>query len=124
MQSRRWFIRASNNWEPLLYAAYSRLNSEAEGHSTLEVARLLLEHGADPNAAFLWEGHYLFTALTGAFGEGEAGPVNQPNISTAFNSRDCLWNRGRPQRQPDTVHRMFTHCILRPRVVIWTWSSY
>jgi ankyrin repeat protein len=65
-------------WEPLLYAAYSRLDSEAEGHSTLEVARLLIEHGADPNAGFLWDwgGAYpcLLTALTGVLGLGEAGP--------------------------------------------------
>jgi ankyrin repeat protein len=72
------------DWEPLLYAAYSRLDSEAEGHSTLEVARLLLEAGADPNAGFLWEGGYLFTVLTGVLGLGEAdsgrgeGPLWQP----------------------------------------------
>lgn len=66
------------NWEPLLYACYSRFDSTAEGHSTLECARLLLANGADPNAGALWGGEYLFTALTGAFGEGERGPVNQP----------------------------------------------
>jgi len=72
------------DWEPLLYAAYSRLDSEAEGHSTLEGARLLIEHGADPNAGFLWEGGYLFTALTGVLGLGEddvfrtQGPLWQP----------------------------------------------
>jgi ankyrin repeat protein len=44
------------HWEPLLYAAYSRLDSQAAGHSTLEVARRLLRAGADPNAGFLWEG--------------------------------------------------------------------
>ncbi len=59
------------NWEPLLYAAYSRLASDAEERSTLEAARLLLEHGADPNAGFLWEGGFLFTALTGVLGLGE-----------------------------------------------------
>src|SRR5262249_52956625 len=52
-----------HKWEPLLYAAYSRLNSDAPEHSTLEVARLLLRNGADPNSGFLWDGHYLFTAL-------------------------------------------------------------
>lgn len=66
------------DWEPLLYAAYSRLDSEAEGDSTLEAARLLLEAGADPNAGFLWDwgGQFpcLFTALTGVLGLGEAGP--------------------------------------------------
>lgn len=72
------------DWEPLLYAAYSRLDSEAEGHSTLEAARLLVKAGADPNAGFLWEGGYLFTALTGVLGLGEddvfrgEGPLWQP----------------------------------------------
>ncbi len=70
-------------WEPLLYAAYSRLDSTAAGHSTLEVARLLLQHGADPNAGFLWGGNVPpFTALTGAFGEGEDGRNQPPH-------RDC-----------------------------------
>jgi hypothetical protein len=65
-----------HDWEPLLYAAYSRL--DLPEHSTLEVARLLLEHGADPNAGWLgtW-GPPPFTALTGAFGYGEDAP-NQP----------------------------------------------
>jgi ankyrin repeat protein len=63
-------------WEPLLYACYSRVPAES-GRSTLEVARLLLSRGADPNAGFLFEGSYAFTALTGAFGRGEDWP-NQP----------------------------------------------
>ncbi len=70
-------------WEPLLYVCYSRLDSETPGHSTLGVVRLLLEQGADPNARFLWRGNVPpFTALTGAFGEGENGN-NQPR------HRDC-----------------------------------
>lgn len=76
------------DWEPLLYAAYSRLDSEAECHSTFEVGRVLLENGADPNAGFLWDwgSPYpcLLTALTGVLGLGEAdtgrgeGPLIQP----------------------------------------------
>jgi ankyrin repeat protein len=65
------------HWEPLLYACYSRLEASDPTHSTLEVARLLLSRGADPNAGFLYEGRYAFTALTGAFGRGEDWP-NQP----------------------------------------------
>jgi ankyrin repeat protein len=65
------------HWEPLLYACYSRLEASDPAHSTLEVARLLLSRGADPNAGFLYEGRYAFTALTGAFGRGEDWP-NQP----------------------------------------------
>ena len=64
------------DWEPLLYACYSRLDL-ADG-STLAAARLLIERGADPNGYFMWGGQYRFTALTGTFGEGEMGPVNQP----------------------------------------------
>ena len=64
-------------WEPLLYVTYSRVTPAAAGAPHTEVARLLLEHGADPNAGYLWDGTYLFTALTGAFGGGEDAP-NQP----------------------------------------------
>jgi ankyrin repeat protein len=65
-----------HGWPPLLYLALSRLNS-AE-HSTLEVARLLLEHGADPNAGYLPDGEAPpVTALSGAF-KGRIDPVNQP----------------------------------------------
>src|SRR5262249_53681584 len=50
------------NWEPLLYACYSRVGARQPGGSTLDVARLLLSRGADPNAGFLFEGSYAFTA--------------------------------------------------------------
>ena len=50
------------DWEPLLYACYSRL--DLPGRSTLAVARLLIARGADPNAHFMWGGQYRFTALT------------------------------------------------------------
>jgi hypothetical protein len=64
-----------HDWEPLLYLAYSRIDSTQPAHSTLEVAQLLLEHGADPNTGFLWEGLTSpFTALTGCFGRGEGDP--------------------------------------------------
>jgi ankyrin repeat protein len=65
------------HWEPLLYACYSRMTGLDPSHSTLAVARLLLQRGADPNAGFLWNGSYAFTALTGAFGEGEDS-INEP----------------------------------------------
>lgn len=69
-------------WEPLLYAAYSRVVSDDPSHSHVAVARLLLEHGADPNAGYLWHGTYRFTALTaltGAFGSGEDAPDQPPH---------------------------------------------
>ena len=63
-------------WEPLLYAAFSRVEIPGDGRSSVGVARLLIDRGADPNAGFLWDWGgdcpCLFTALTGVLGLGEA----------------------------------------------------
>jgi ankyrin repeat protein len=97
------------NWEPLLYAVYSRLNSEAGHHSTFEAARVLLAHGADPNSGFLWDGRYIFTALTGAFGEGESGPVNQPEHQYCYQLARLLLEAGAdPNDSQALYNRMFT----------------
>jgi hypothetical protein len=92
------------DWEPLLYAAYSRLDSAAEEHSVLQVTRLLIEHGADPNAGFLWDwgGQFpcLYTALTGVLRLGEAdvhrveGPLYQPPHQYWFESGRLLLEAG------------------------------
>ena len=95
-------------WEPLLYLAYSRIGGDA-----LPVARLLLDHGADPNAGYLWEGTYPFTALTGAFGGGEDRgnqPPHPQGLALARmlleagadpNDSQALYNR---QFEPDDGH--------------------
>ena len=60
-----------HRWEPILYLTYSRV----AGDGSVELARMLLDAGADPNAGFLWEGlPSPFTALTGALGRGEGDP--------------------------------------------------
>ena len=98
-----------HKWEPLLYATYSRLNSESADHSTLEVAKLLLQHGADPNAGVLWDGQYVFTALTGAFGEGESGPVHQPEHQYCYELARLLLEAGADPNDSQTLYnRMFT----------------
>jgi hypothetical protein len=57
-------------WEPLLYLAYARL--DVPDGAPVEIAKLLLEHGAHPNAGYLWQGMPSpFTAVSGAFGRGE-----------------------------------------------------
>jgi ankyrin repeat protein len=60
------------NWPPLMYITYSRIEQNA-AHA-VAAARLLIEHGADPDAqAPSLPG---FNAVTGAIGEGERGPVS------------------------------------------------
>ena len=96
------------DWPPLLYLAYSRIGGDA-----LPVARLLLDHGADPDAGYLWEGTYPFTALTGAFGGGEDRgnqPPHHQGLALARmlleagadpNDSQALYNR---QFEPDDAH--------------------
>jgi ankyrin repeat protein len=68
-----------HSWQPLLYLAYARHDAAVDAGAVLETARLLLRHGADANAGYLWCGHAPpFTVLTGALGQGEQGPVRQP----------------------------------------------
>ncbi|MEU7856590.1 ankyrin repeat domain-containing protein [Nonomuraea sp. NPDC049141] len=100
-------------WEPLLYLAYARLDTPG---SHVAAARLLLKHGADPNAGFLWDGlPSPFTALTGAFGGGEGHqPPHPQGLALArllleagadANDSQTLYNRGLGGACPDdTTH--------------------
>lgn len=58
-------------WEPLQYLAYSRLPMPAVSDNALALAALLLDHGADPNAAFDDGWDNKFKVLTGVIGLGE-----------------------------------------------------
>ena len=72
-----------HEWQPLLYLTYARVPL-APGRSAVRVARLLLEHGADPNAGYLWEGLVPpFTALTGALGGGGTIPQHPERLVLA-----------------------------------------
>jgi ankyrin repeat protein len=90
-------------WEPLMYVACSRLVSDDPRHSHVAVARLLLEHGADPNAGYLWDGTYLFTALTGAFGYGEDSP-NQPPHHESIALARLLLEAGADPNDDQTIY--------------------
>ena len=94
------------DWEPLLYSCYSRLN--LPNRSTFDVAKLLLDRGADPNAHYMWGGQYRFTALTGAFGEGEMGPVNQPEHQRGVELARLLLSAGADPNDGQALYnRMF-----------------
>lgn len=94
----------SFNWEPLMYAAYARL----PGSSTLDAGLRLLEHGADPNAHYMWGGQYRFTALTGVFGQGEGGPVNQPEHPDFQEFARALLTRG---ADPNDSQAAYNRCF-------------
>jgi len=64
------------DWQPLLYLAYARLAPD-QSH-VIDVARALLDHGADPNAHFADDWGNTFTALTGVIGEGEGDKPPHP----------------------------------------------
>lgn len=68
-------------WEPILFACYGRLPNPRAQERSLEMARLLLERGADPNAHFLMgdESTYRFSALCGTMGQGEMGQPEHPH---------------------------------------------
>ncbi len=66
-------------WPPLLYLAYARHDPDVTADAVRDAVAALTGAGADPGAGYLWHGNSPpFTALTGAFGEGEGGPDNQP----------------------------------------------
>ena len=71
-------VAGPRHWQPLMYLAYNRLPEPDKQNNVLAIARLLLDHGADPNAYVMMQDRYRFTVLTGVMGEGEGGVVNQP----------------------------------------------
>ncbi len=82
-------------WEPLMYLAYGRFEPVPSEGDTLVTAMLLLQHGANPNAGYLWHGFPSpFTVMTGVFGEGEQGPANQSRHPHAMALARVLLERG------------------------------
>ena len=89
-----------HRWQPLLYLTYSRVGAPA----AFETAELLLDHGADPNAGYLWEGLCPpFTALTGALGSGAGtNPAHRDGLRIAR----LLLERGADPNDGQTIYNM------------------
>ena len=79
----------SLNWTPLLYLAYMRLPGSAS--QSVDIARALLDCGADPNALWHDEWGTRFTVLAGVIGLGEG--VKPPH-ERADELADLLLLRG------------------------------
>jgi ankyrin repeat protein len=73
---------AFDGWTPLLRLAYVRLPIEAVCANALEIATLLLDAGADPNAGWTDSANE-FTVLVGVIGGGEGGQAAHP-LAEAF----------------------------------------
>ncbi|OYQ33616.1 hypothetical protein CHU95_14660 [Niveispirillum lacus] len=102
------------NWEPLLYLAYARL----PGGAGVEMARLLLDHGADPNARFDDGWGNAFTILTGLIGQGEGDRPPHPDARALM---ALLVERG---ADPFDLQALYNTSISRDEVewldVIWS----
>ena len=99
-----------HDWEPLLYLTFSRLDPGTSEPAAVEVARLLLNHGADPNAGYLWAGFPCpYTVLTGVFGEGENGPARCPPHRNCYELAEILIAAGADPNDAQTLYnRMFS----------------
>ena len=82
-QRRRHLAEREKLWTPLLHLCYGRLPTEAASDNAVPIARVLLDHGADPNDYFEVGSHPCrYTALCGVAGEGEDDGPPHPQKET------------------------------------------
>jgi len=107
--TRASLVGGGNRWAPIFYLAYARQDPAVSEQAVLDTARLLLDHGADPNTGYLWHGlPSPFTLVTGCLGEGERGPVNQPEHPHGFALARLLLEAGAdPNDSQGLYNRMF-----------------
>lgn len=107
------------DWEPLLYLAYARLPG-GETHA-LDLARTLLDHGANANALFDDGWGNPFKVLTGVIGQGEG---DRPPHPQAAELALLLIERG---ADPYDSQALYNTSITRDDTtwldLLWTWSE-
>lgn len=115
------------DWEPLLYLAYARLPG-GDAHA-LEIARLLLDHGANPSAEFNDGWDNAFKVLTGVIGQGEGDRAGHPQaralaelvIERGADPYDSqtLYNTSITRDETDWLDFLWAHCERRGRLTAW-----
>lgn len=122
-------------WPPILYCCAGRLELPAFRENSVEIARVLLDHGADPNSFFFGGNELIhYTAFTLAVGQGEediplhprahelvglllergAEPYDQQVLYNANFRGDMQW----------CLELMYEHSVRRGRIADWqepTW---
>jgi ankyrin repeat protein len=88
------------DWPPLMYLTYSRVEQNKE--QSLAVARMLLELGASPDSYSTKPSG--FTALTGAVGGGERGPIACPEHPRARELVILLLDAGANPNQSQALY--------------------
>jgi ankyrin repeat protein len=88
------------DWPPLMYLTYSRVEQNKE--HCLAVAKILLEHGASPDSYSTTPSG--FTALTGAVGGGESGPIACPEHPRALELARLLLDAGANPNQSQALY--------------------
>jgi uncharacterized protein len=73
----------SRGWTPILYLSYTRLSFQPTLDHAVEIARLLLDRGANPGD-FYMAGDSEYTCLVGAAGEGEQDSPRQPYAAALY----------------------------------------
>jgi ankyrin repeat protein len=92
-------------WEPLLFLCFARLPLAKANDNALEIAKLLLDHGADPNVYFM-AGSSQYTPLVGAIGEGEE---NRPPHPRRDELSRLLLERGADPYDMQVVYNIHFH---------------
>jgi ankyrin repeat protein len=88
------------DWPPLMYLTYSRVEQNAQ--QSVAVAKLLLELGTSPDSHATEPSG--FTALTGAVGGGERGPIACPEHPRALELVTLLLDAGANPNQSQALY--------------------
>ncbi|MBO0765723.1 MAG: ankyrin repeat domain-containing protein [Hyphomicrobiaceae bacterium] len=115
------------DWEPLVYVAYARLPG-GEMHA-LDLATVLLDHGANPNAQFDDGWGNPFKVLTGVIGQGEGNRPPHPRAkdlallliergADPYDSQ-ALYNTSIAQDDTTWLDFLWTGSEQRDRLVKW-----